>query len=95
MTRDQINKLVTMGYIVDPYNPVVLDANKNPVLFIDHEGDYFSPVPEVHAVFHEEPLILIRNRDDGGKFVPDDPATPDVNEAWVAAPAKKTRRKTK
>ena len=26
---------------------------------------------------------LVRTRDDSGKFVPDDPATPEVNEAWT------------
>ena len=28
-----------------------------------------------------------RARDDEGRFIPDDPATPDVDEAWVEVPA--------
>lgn len=29
-------------------------------------------------------LKLVRAKDEEGKFVPDDPSTPDVNEAWVS-----------
>ena len=31
--------------------------------------------------------VAERARDDQGRFVEDDPATPDVNEAWVSDPA--------
>ena len=36
-----------------------------------------------------------RVRNEVGKFVADDPSTPDVNEAWVGgkAPAKKSKKK--
>ena len=36
-----------------------------------------------------------RVRNEAGKFVADDPSTPDVNEAWVGgkAPAKKSKKK--
>ena len=36
-----------------------------------------------------------RVRNKAGKFVADDPSTPDVNEAWVGgkAPAKKSKKK--
>jgi hypothetical protein len=27
--------------------------------------------------------VIERARDANGQFIPDDPATPDVNEAWV------------
>ena len=39
----------------------------------------------------------IRARDDKGKFIGDDPDTPDVNEAWEGgkAPKKKTTAKKK
>jgi hypothetical protein len=36
---------------------------------------------------------LVRARDKVGKFLPDDPVTPDVNEAWIAKPLKKARKK--
>lgn len=32
------------------------------------------------------PMLLVRARDADGRFIADDPATPDVDEAWVAAP---------
>jgi hypothetical protein len=32
----------------------------------------------------EEP-ILVRARDEDGRFIADDPTTPDVNEAWREA----------
>jgi hypothetical protein len=37
--------------------------------------------------------VLVRARDDNGKFIPDDPATPDVNEAWIKKAVKKVTRK--
>lgn len=41
----------------------------------------------------DEPVV--RKRTIKGKFVADDPSTPDVNEAWVGgkAPAKKSKTK--
>lgn len=27
--------------------------------------------------------ILVRARDAMGRFIPDDPSTPDINEAWT------------
>jgi hypothetical protein len=30
----------------------------------------------------EEEPELVRARDENGRFIPDDPSTPDVNEAW-------------
>jgi len=40
-------------------------------------------------------LKIVRARKDDGKFHPDDPATPEVNEAWQAKPAPKRKRKVK
>ena len=34
----------------------------------------------------------IRAREDNGTFRADDPETPDVNEAWVAPPKRRTRK---
>jgi hypothetical protein len=36
---------------------------------------------------------LVRARDNEGKFIPDDPATPEVNEAWVTKTKKKVAKK--
>jgi hypothetical protein len=30
------------------------------------------------------PATLVRARDESGQFLPDDPSTPDVNEAWMS-----------
>jgi hypothetical protein len=37
--------------------------------------------------------VLVRARDEKGAFISDDPATPDVNEAWVKKAVKKVSRK--
>ena len=36
---------------------------------------------------------LVRARDDEGKFIPDDPATPEVNEAWITKIKKRVTKK--
>lgn len=36
---------------------------------------------------------LVRARDDEGKFIPDDPTTPEVNEAWTTKVKKKVSKK--
>ena len=41
----------------------------------------------------EPEVELVRARDEDGKFIPDDPSTPDVNEAWVAKIKKKVTGK--
>jgi len=41
----------------------------------------------------DEEEVLVRARDEKGAFIPDDPATPDVNEAWVKKAVKKVSRK--
>ena len=49
-------------------------------------GFLFVPEPET-------PAKLVRARTGKGKFVADDPTTPDVNEAWVDAPKKAPAKK--
>ena len=44
-------------------------------------------------VIAEEELEMVRARDVDGKFIPDDPTTPDVNEAWVVKTVKKVTKK--
>ena len=36
---------------------------------------------------------MVRARDEDGQFIPDDPETPDVNEAWVVKTVKKAVKK--
>lgn len=36
---------------------------------------------------------VVRARTEDGKFIPDDPATPDVNEAWTTKLTKKVKKK--
>jgi hypothetical protein len=38
--------------------------------------------PEWSAPMPVEEPELVRARDEDGRFIPDDPSTPDVNEAW-------------
>ena len=40
-----------------------------------------------------ETLEMVRARDENGHFIPDDPSTPDVNEAWVVKTVKKAIKK--
>jgi hypothetical protein len=41
--------------------------------------------PEWSAPMPVEEPVLVRARDEDGRFIPDDPTTPDVNEAWEEA----------
>jgi len=43
--------------------------------------------------FISEQEEVVRARDEKGHFIPDDPATPDVNEAWVVKTVKKAVKK--
>ena len=36
---------------------------------------------------------LVRAKDEDGRFIPDDPSTPDVNEAWTTKIKKKVTKK--
>jgi hypothetical protein len=38
--------------------------------------------PEWSAPMPMEEPVLVRARNEDGTFIPDDPSTPDVNEAW-------------
>lgn len=41
----------------------------------------------------KEKLEMVRARDEDGKFIADDPETPEVNEAWVVKTVKKAMKK--
>ena len=51
-----------------------------------------KPAPKKKTIAKEE-LEMVRARDEDGQFIPDDPSTPDVNEAWVVKTVKKAVRK--
>jgi hypothetical protein len=48
---------------------------------------------EAASQFLAEQVELVRARDSQGKFTPDDPTTPEVNEAWVKKPTKRVVKK--
>ena len=40
-----------------------------------------------------EEIIMVRARDEKGHFIPDNPDTPEVDEAWVEKKVTKTKKK--
>lgn len=40
-----------------------------------------------------EEIIMVRARDEKGHFIPDNPDTPEVDEAWVEKKVSKTKKK--
>ena len=76
----------------------VVDENNLIVAGIGPYSDVWSKSEAVDIIMSlppddEEVEVLVRARDEKGAFIPDDPATPDVNEAWVKKVAKKVSRK--
>lgn len=76
----------------------VVDENNFIVAGIGPYSDVWSKSEAVDIIMslppdEEEVEVLVRARDEKGAFIPDDPATPDVNEAWVKKVAKKVTRK--
>jgi hypothetical protein len=65
-------------------DPAVLD-------FINQQNK--APKKAVKKPAAEEKLEMVRARDEDGQFVADDPATPEVNEAWVVKTIKKVKKK--
>lgn len=57
----------------------------------ENEKPKKAPKPKKPKV--EEKLEMVRARDEDGQFIPDDPETPDVNEAWVVKTVKKALKK--
>lgn len=49
--------------------------------------DDYPTMEQIQAAAEEAAPRLIRARDEQGRFVGDDPTTPDVNEAWTDAAA--------
>jgi hypothetical protein len=76
----------------------VVDENNFIVAGIGPYSDVWSKSEAVDIIMslppdEEEVEVLVRARDEKGAFIPDDPSTPDVNEAWVKKVAKKVSRK--
>tara|TARA_R100000234_G_scaffold24754_1_gene14302 strand:+ start:98 stop:328 length:231 start_codon:yes stop_codon:yes gene_type:complete len=40
-----------------------------------------------------EEIIMVRARDEKGHFIPDNPDTPEIDEAWVEKKVSKTKKK--
>lgn len=47
--------------------------------------EWTTPMPIEEPVAVVEEPVLVRARDEDGTFIPDDPSTPDVDEAWVVS----------
>ena len=76
----------------------VVDEHNHIVAGIGPYSDVWSKSEAVDIIMslppdEEEVEVLVRARDEKGAFIADDPATPDVNEAWVKKVAKKVSRK--
>ena len=76
----------------------VVDENNFIVAGIGPYSDVWSKSEAVDIIMslppdEEEVEVLVRARDEKGAFIPDDPSTPDVNEAWIKKVAKKVARK--
>ncbi len=56
-------------------NPYVRAAASRPALVTEAAAKL--------EIRHQEAAERERARDEQGRFLPDDPTTPDVNEAWV------------
>lgn len=70
------------AYADDPY---FLDEweqkNTNSLIRIEY-SELPNPVTFYPYPFSQSNLLFVRARDNQGRFIPDDPSTPDVNEAW-------------
>lgn len=76
----------------------VVDENNFIVAGIGPYSDVWSKSEAVDIIMslppdEEEVEVLVRARDEKGAFIPDDPSTPDVNEAWIKKVVKKVARK--
>tara|TARA_R110002012_G_scaffold292973_1_gene488366 strand:+ start:313 stop:540 length:228 start_codon:yes stop_codon:yes gene_type:complete len=62
---------------------------------VEKSVDVQAKSKEIADEIREKVEPPVRKRTIKGKFVADDPSTPDVNEAWVGgkAPAKKSKTK--
>jgi len=96
-------KLEALGYVVEPN--IITTTRGDVMAAIDPYGEVSCKYEDIKVILNttvEEPKIkeetkeeieLVRARNEKGQLVADDPTTPDVNEAWVAKPKKKTSKK--
>ena len=87
-------KLYQLGEIVTPSEEWQTDLMS---MFVENGWALETKIdsPETIAEQPEPEPEMVRARNDDGSFKADDPATPDVNEAWEEKPvqAKKTTKK--
>ena len=71
--------------VINFFKPLPADELLNPLKDVKKEE------PVVEEVLEETELVRARNKK--GRYVADDPSTPDINEAYVSgkAPAKKKK----
>lgn len=75
----------------DPYGGYyVSDSMVQAILSKPVEKKKVEPVKKQ---IPKEELELVRARDEDGKFIADDPATPNVNEAWTKRIKKRVTKK--
>ena len=78
--------------VVNEHNHIVAGVGPySDVWSKSFEVDLIMSMPPDEEEVVEE--VLVRARDEKGAFIADDPATPDVNEAWVKKAVKKVSRK--
>jgi hypothetical protein len=58
------------------------EKNSGSLVRIEY-AEFPNPITFYPHPFSDATLSPVRARDDQGRFIADDPATPDVNEAWV------------
>ena len=56
-------------------------------------GEWHTKDAAILKFIADHDKVAVRARTDEGKFVSDDPTTPEVNEAWTTKLTKKLRKK--
>lgn len=71
------------------YARVVISEEESTFLKFDSYPamEAIQEAAQAFVVANRPELLPERARDEAGRFLPDDPTTPDVNEAWTDAPA--------
>lgn len=94
---DWKDELEANGYVVT--EDLVTTKRGDVLAGKDPYGGYYVNDSMVQAILakpvvqKEDELEVVRARTKDGKFIPDDPATPTVNEAWTTRPRKKVAKK--
>ena len=73
--------------VINFFKPLPADELPNPLKDVKKEE------PVVEEVIEETELVRARNKK--GRYVADDPSTPDINEAYTTVKVKKKKAKKK